>query len=170
MSYSDFNFYLTLFPVIHQIQVHYNFPQINCNLTEPTAVLQTVNHDSLLNIVSHLHNNCLDQSKSSILEAQTLEEFILEKYPAFQFENGTAEPTTDEELYIAASLLLFFVCVNSKDADLKNAMCSRLSSCDQETILKYSKCLMECPEVTYKDVQSAILGKIYSHHIMVTAF
>ncbi|KAJ0173995.1 hypothetical protein K1T71_010141 [Dendrolimus kikuchii] len=36
-------------------------------------------------------------------------------------------------------------------------MCNRLSTEDQKTILKYSKCLMECPTVTCKNVQAAIL-------------
>lgn len=108
----------------------------------------------------------LDESKSSILEAHTVEEFVHEKYPQFKFENGTVEATNEEELYIVASLLLFFVCVNSKDVDIRNAMCSKLSSEDQETIMKFSKALMECSPITFNDVQAAITGW-YSYKIII---
>lgn len=103
-------------------------------------------------------NYNLDESKSSLLEAHTVNEFILEKYPDFKFDNGTAEPTTEDEIYMVASLLLFFVCVNSKDVHIKNAMCSKLCSADQEIILKFSKSLLECSAITYRVVQTAITG------------
>lgn len=116
--------------------------------------------ESLLNIISHLRENLsLDESKSSILEAHTVEEFVREKYPDFRFNNGSAEASSEDEIYVVASLLLYFVCVNSKDVDIKHAMCSQLSSEDQEIILKFSKCLMECAPFTYKDVQAAITGE-----------
>lgn len=105
-------------------------------------------------------NYNLDESKSSLLEAHTIKEFILEKYPEFKFENGTAEPKTEEEIYMVASLLLFFVCVNSKDVHIKNAMCSKLCSEDQKTILKFSESLLECSPITYRVVQNAITGKL----------
>ncbi|XP_037961883.2 protein MLP1 [Plutella xylostella] len=131
---------------------------INCYMNDTTEKSHTVNIESLLNIISHLRENfCLDESKSSILEAHTLEEFIAEKYPHVTFGNGTRDASSNEDLYIAASLLLFFVCVNSKDVDMKNAMCSKLSPQDQETILKFSRSLMDCPDVTYKEVENAIL-------------
>lgn len=103
-------------------------------------------------------NYNLDESKSSVLEAHTVKEFIVEKYPDFKFENGTVELKTEDEIYMVASLLLFFVCVNSKDVDIKNAMCSKLCSEDQETILKFSKSLLACSRITYRDVQAAITG------------
>ncbi|XP_050682549.1 GRIP and coiled-coil domain-containing protein 2-like isoform X2 [Leptidea sinapis] len=116
-----------------------------------------VNIDSLLDIICYLRDNFnLNESKSSLLEAHTLNEFIVEKYPDFIFENGTPEPVNETDIHIAASLLLFFMCVNSKDLDLKSAMCKELSVEDQEVILKFSKCLMECHSVTYADVLSAI--------------
>lgn len=112
-----------------------------------------------MTIISHLRENLnLDESKSAILEANTVEEFLCEKYPEFKFENGTVIASNDEELCLAASLLLFFVCVNSKNFDIKSAMCSKLSAEDQETILKYSKCLMECSVITVGEVQAAITG------------
>ncbi|XP_026743691.1 GRIP and coiled-coil domain-containing protein 2-like isoform X3 [Trichoplusia ni] len=130
---------------------------INCYFIETDEDERTVNTESLLNIISHLRKNLnLDESKSSVLEAHTVEEFILEKYPEFKFENGTVEATNEEEIYLVASLLLFFVCVNSKDVDIKSAMCSKLSGEDQEIILKFSKSLMECSPVTCRDVRAAI--------------
>lgn len=116
--------------------------------------------EAIVTIISHLRENLsLDESKSSLLEAHTIEEFITEKYPEFKFENETVHAVNDEELYIAASLLLFFVCVISKDIDIKSAMCSKLCTEDQETIMKFSKKLMECSPVTFTDVQAAITGK-----------
>ncbi|CAK1584762.1 unnamed protein product [Parnassius mnemosyne] len=116
-----------------------------------------LNHKSLLNIIYQLRENFnLDESKSSIFSGHSLEEFIQEKYPGFRFENGTVEAYNEEEIYIAASLLLFFVCVNSKDVDIKSAMCSKLSTSDQEIILKFSKSLMKCSLVSSSDVIAAI--------------
>lgn len=66
-------------------------------------------------------------------------------------------------MYVAASLLLYFVCVNSKDVCIKNVMCSNLSPEDQEIILKFSKSLMECPSISYKDVQAAITGNEHNY-------
>lgn len=105
----------------------------------------------------------LDESKSSILGARTVEEFLLEKYPEFKFENGTVEARNEDEVCIAASLLLFFVCVNSKEVDIKNAMCNRLSREDQEIILKFSKKLMECSPIFCCDVQTAITGNFLNY-------
>lgn len=96
----------------------------------------------------------------SLLEARTVEEFVLQKYPEFKFENATVEVSNEEEIYLVASLLLFFVCVNSKNVDLKSAMCSKLSGDDQETILKFSKSLLECSPITRRDVEAAITGKL----------
>lgn len=142
--------------------------QINCYFIETDEDERTVNTESLLNIISHLRKNFnLDESKSSILEAHTVEEFILEKYPEFKFENGTVEATNEEEIYLVASLLLFFVCVNSKDVNIKSAMCSKLSGEDQEIILKFSKSLMECSPVTCRDVRAAITGKLL---LLLTSF
>lgn len=112
-------------------------------------------------------NYNLDESKSSVLHSHTVAEFICEKYPAFQFENDT-EPKTEDEFYYVASLLLFFVCVNSKDVDIKNAMCSNLCSEDQKIILKFSKRLMECPSISYSDVQAAITGWLQA--LIITIF
>lgn len=115
--------------------------------------------DSLVNIISHLRENFnLDESKSAFLDAHTIQEFVLEKYPSFRFENGTVEPIDQEEIYMAASLLLFFVCINSKDVDIKSAMCNKLSGSDQKTILKFTKCLMECSNISSLDVLTAIAG------------
>lgn len=134
--------------------------QINCYFNESEKKEQSVTLESLLNIISHLRENLnLDESKSSILEAHTVEEFVQEKYPAFLLENGSVEARGEDETCYVASLLLYFVCVNSKDVDLKNAMCSNLSGEDQETILKFSKCLMECSPITLKDVRAAITGE-----------
>ncbi|XP_068620463.1 GRIP and coiled-coil domain-containing protein 2-like isoform X2 [Battus philenor] len=131
---------------------------INCYFNEnnnKNAI--SVNRESLLNIICHLRENFhLDESKSSIFIGQTLEEFISEKYPSFRFDNGTVEAANEEEIFIAASLLLFFVCVNSKDVDMKRAMCSKLSVGDQEVIFKFSKTLMECSSITSLDVVAAI--------------
>ncbi|CAH2984707.1 unnamed protein product [Chilo suppressalis] len=130
---------------------------VNCYFIESDVIESLVNLDVLLSIISHLRENLsLDESKSSLLEAHTVEEFIHEKFPGFLFTNGTVEAHTEDELYMVASLLLFFVCVNSKDIDIKSAMCNKLSTDDQEVILKFSKCLMECSPITYKDVQTAI--------------
>ncbi|CAG5056947.1 unnamed protein product [Parnassius apollo] len=116
-----------------------------------------LSHESLLNIIYQLRENFkLDESKSSIFSGHSLEEFIEEKYPGFKFESGTVEANNEEETYIAASLLLFFVCVNSKDVDIKSAMCSKLSTSDQEIILKFSKSLMKCSLVSSSDVIAAI--------------
>lgn len=98
-----------------------------------------------------------------------------EKYPDFRFNNSSVEATTEDEIYIVASLLLYFVCVNSKDLDIKHAMCSQLSSEDQEIILKFSKCLMECTPVTYKDVLAAINGElliriVYMYYLEVSKY
>lgn len=137
------------------------FFQINCYFNESNQHERSVNLETLLNIISHLHENLnLDESKSSILEAHTIEEFVLEKYPEFKFENETVKPSNENEIYLVASLLLFFVCVNSKDVDIKSAMCSKLSADDQETILKFSKSLLECSSITCSDVQTAITGKL----------
>lgn len=114
----------------------------------------------LLNIINHLRQNFnLDESKSSIFSGQTLEEFIAEKFPGFLFQNGTLQAITEDDIFIAASLLLFFVCVNSKDVNIKSAMCSKLSASDQEIILKFSKTLMECPKISSLDVVAAITGQ-----------
>ncbi|KAJ2948341.1 hypothetical protein O0L34_g7580 [Tuta absoluta] len=130
---------------------------INCYFND-TKTEECITVNTLLTIITHLHKNLnLDESKSSTLEAQNIEEFILEKYPDFKFGNGSLEPSNEEELYIIASMLLLFVCVNSKDVDIKQAMCSRLSPEDQETIMKFSKNLMECSPITYGDVQAAII-------------
>ncbi|CAH1640408.1 unnamed protein product [Spodoptera littoralis] len=130
---------------------------INCYFNENNQDDRTVNIESLLNIISHLHENLnLDESKSSILEAHTVEGFLLEKYPEFKFENGTVESTNEDDAYLVASLLLFFVCVNSKDVDIKSAMCSKLSGDDQEIILKFTKSLLECSPITLRDLQAAI--------------
>ncbi|KAJ8718038.1 hypothetical protein PYW07_005968 [Mythimna separata] len=130
---------------------------INCYFTESSQDERSVNIESLLNIISHLHENLnLDESKSSILEAHTVEEFVLEKYPEFKYENETVEASNEDEIYLVASLLLFFVCVNSKDVDIKSAMCSKLSGDDQETILKFTKSLLECSPITRREVQAAI--------------
>lgn len=113
-----------------------------------------------MNIISHLHENLnLDESKSSILEAHTVEGFLVEKYPEFKFENGTVESSNEDDVYLVASLLLFFVCVNSKDVDIKSAMCSKLSGDDQEIILKFTKSLLDCSPITLRDLQAAITGK-----------
>lgn len=85
----------------------------------------------------------------------------MEKYPDFRFENGNLEPKNEEEIYLAASLLLYFVCVNSKDLDIKKAMCSELSAGDQEIILKFSKSLMDCNDISSTDVLIAIAGIIF---------
>uniref|UniRef100_A0A2A4JIT1 Uncharacterized protein n=1 Tax=Heliothis virescens TaxID=7102 RepID=A0A2A4JIT1_HELVI len=130
---------------------------INCYFDESNQDERSVNIESLLNIISHLHENLnLDESKSSILEAHTVEGFVLEKYPEFKFENGTVEASNEDEIHLVASLLLLFVCVNSKDVDIKSAMCSKLSGDDQETILKFSKSLLDCSPITRRDVQAAI--------------
>ncbi|KAL0820215.1 hypothetical protein ABMA28_006137 [Loxostege sticticalis] len=137
---------------------------INCYFNESEKREERVTLESLLNIISHLRENLsLDESKSSILEAHTVEEFVREKYPDFRFNNGSAEASSEDEIYVVASLLLYFVCVNSKDVDIKHAMCSQLSSEDQEIILKFSKCLMECAPFTYKDVQAAITEACSQH-------
>lgn len=113
-----------------------------------------------MNIISHLHENLnLDESKSSILEAHTVEGFLVEKYPEFKFENGTVESSNEDDVYLVASLLLFFVCVNSKDVDIKSAMCNKLSGDDQEIILKFTKSLLDCSPITLRDLQAAITGK-----------
>lgn len=117
-----------------------------------------IKSEILLDIVTHLRSNSLDDSKSSLLEARTISEFILEKYPEFKFDNGTTEPETEDELYVAASLLLFFLCVNSKDLDFKNAMCKNLSDSDQKIILKFSKNMMGCSQITSLKVLQAITG------------
>ncbi|XP_059059563.1 putative leucine-rich repeat-containing protein DDB_G0290503 isoform X2 [Achroia grisella] len=149
---------------------------VNCYFNTSNNKQQDINVQSLLNIISHLRENLnLDDSKSSVLEAHTIEEFILEKYPEFKFKNGTIEPTTQEEIYVVASLLLFFVCVISKDVDIKNAMCSKLSADDQEVILKFSKSLMECHLISYRDVQTAItacgqeVASAHSSHSIISA-
>ncbi|KPJ10485.1 hypothetical protein RR48_09619 [Papilio machaon] len=116
-----------------------------------------VNQELLLNIINHLRQNFnLNESKSSIFSGQTLEEFIAEKFPGFMFENGTLQAVTEDDIFIAASLLLFFVCVNSKDVNIKSAMCSKLSASDQEIILKFSKTLMACSNISPLDVVAAI--------------
>lgn len=133
--------------------------QINCYFNKSEDEKKNLSTESLVTIISHLRENLsLDESKSSLLEANTVEEFLCEKYPEFKFENGTVEASNEEEICLSASVLLFFVCVNSKNFDIKNAMCSKLSVDNQETILKYSKCLMECPVITVGDVQAAITG------------
>ncbi|XP_050352139.1 putative leucine-rich repeat-containing protein DDB_G0290503 isoform X2 [Nymphalis io] len=130
---------------------------INCYFDNNIQKDFSVTVDSLLNIISHLRENfSLDESKSSLLDALTIEDFILEKYPAFRFDNGKVKPHTEEEIYLAATLLLYFVCVNSKDVNIKSAMCNKLCAADQETILKFSKCLMQCPVITSSDVLAAI--------------
>ncbi|XP_075980964.1 uncharacterized protein LOC142979736 isoform X1 [Anticarsia gemmatalis] len=129
---------------------------LNCYFDKSNQNERVVNIESLLNIISHLRENLnLDESKSSVLEAHTVDEFLLEKYPEFKLANGSALESEDD-IYLVASLLLFFVCVNSKDVDIKSAMCSKLSGDDQETILKFSKSLMECSPITCRDVQAAI--------------
>lgn len=121
--------------------------------------------ESLINIISHLRENFnLDESKSSLLDAHTIQEFILEKYPKYTFPNGTVEPQNEEEICMAASLLLFFVCINSKDVDIKSVMCSKLSGSDQKTILKFTKCLMQCSSITSTDVLMAIAGLIICYN------
>ncbi|CAG4947768.1 unnamed protein product [Colias eurytheme] len=130
---------------------------INCYFNEGDKKELPVSLETLIDIISHLRDNFnLDESKSSLLEAHTVHEFILEKYPDFKFENGTAKPESETELHIAASLLLYFVCVNSKDVDIKNAMCKNLGVDDQEIILKFSKCLMACSRITCEEVLAAI--------------
>lgn len=105
-------------------------------------------------------NLSLDESKSSLLHAHTVQEFIIEKFPNFKFENGSTEPVTEDEVYTAASLLLYFVCVNSKDVHIRSAMCKNLGREDQEIILKYSKHLMTCSNISHDDVLGAIMGNI----------
>ncbi|XP_037295156.1 golgin subfamily A member 4-like isoform X2 [Manduca sexta] len=129
---------------------------INCYFNDSRSD-KNLNLESLLNIISHLRENLnLDESKSSKISAHNVEEFIIEKYPEFKFENGTVEATNEEQVCLVASLLLYFVCVNSKDIDIKSAMCSKLSDADQEIILKFSKSLMDCSPILCRDVQAAI--------------
>ncbi|KAL4708435.1 hypothetical protein ACJJTC_001151 [Scirpophaga incertulas] len=131
---------------------------INCYFVENENKDQTLTIEVLLNIISHLRENLnLDESKSSSLEAHSVDEFILEKYPEFRFENGTVEANTEEDLYMAASLLLLFVCVNSKDIDMKNAMCRELNVDDQEVILKFNRFLLDCSPIKFSDVKTAII-------------
>ncbi|XP_052743721.1 repetitive organellar protein [Bicyclus anynana] len=130
---------------------------ITCYFEKDTNDVYPVTVESLVDIISHLRENFnLDESTSSILDAHTIQDFILEKYPEFHFENGNLEPVNEEEIYLAASLLLYFVCVNSKDVDIKKAMCKQLSASDQEIILKFSKRLMDCTKITSTDVLTAI--------------
>ncbi|XP_061720570.1 repetitive organellar protein-like [Cydia pomonella] len=130
---------------------------INCYTNENEKKQQNITPENLLNIFTHIHESIrLDDSKSSKFEANTIQDFIVEKYPGFKFENGTLEATCEEEIYIVASLLLYFICVNSKNADIKRAMCSKLSAGDQEIIMKFSKCLMDCSPILYADVETAI--------------
>lgn len=96
-----------------------------------------------------------------MLEAHTVEEFILEKYPGFKFNDGTVKASNEDDIYLAASLLLFFVCVNSKNMDIKSAMCSKLSVDDQEVIMKFSKLLMDCSFIGCEDIQTAITGNFF---------
>ncbi|OWR55317.1 hypothetical protein KGM_214355 [Danaus plexippus plexippus] len=42
------------------------------------------------------------------------------------------------------------------DVDIKKAMCSKLAPDDQEVILKFSKCLMDCRNISFRDVITAI--------------
>lgn len=122
---------------------------------------RSVNTGSLLNIITRLRENLnLDESISSSLSAHTLEEFIVEKFPDFTFSNRTEE-YSDDDVYIIASLLLFFICVNSKDIHIKSPMCRKLSLEDQEVILKFSKSLMECSSVTFENVNIAIIGNLF---------
>ncbi|XP_063540394.1 golgin subfamily B member 1-like [Cydia strobilella] len=130
---------------------------INCYTNENEKREQNITGENLLNIFTHIHESIkLDDSKSSKFEAITIQDFIVEKYPGFKFENGTLEATCEEEIYIVASLLLYFICVNSKNAEIKRAMCSKLSAGDQEIIMKFSKCLMDCSPILYADVEAAI--------------
>ncbi|XP_021206607.2 centromere-associated protein E isoform X2 [Bombyx mori] len=142
-----------MIPKWKSILIHW----INCYFNNANKDETSINLESLINIIAHLRENfSLDESKSSLLEAHTVEQFILEKYPHFKFENGTVEPASESDFYLAASLLLFFVCVNSKQIDIKNVMCNKLSADDQEVILKFSKNLMESSPVLYQDLQAAI--------------
>lgn len=133
--------------------------QINCYSCDNEKRQQNISLDNLLHLFTHIQESLkLDNSKSSNFEAGTLQVFIKEKYPEFKFENGNLEATNDEEVYTIASLLLFFICVNSKNDDIKRVMCNKLSVEDQETILKFSKCLMDCSPILYTDVEAAISG------------
>ncbi|XP_063385989.1 A-kinase anchor protein 9-like [Cydia fagiglandana] len=130
---------------------------INCYTNENEKREQNITPDNLLNIFTHIHESIrLDDSKSSKFEANTIQDFIVEKYPGFKFQNGTLEATCEEEIYIVASLMLYFICVNSKNAEIKRVMCSKLSAGDQEIIMKFSKCLMDCSPILYADVEAAI--------------
>lgn len=161
--------------ISHQCKFVFNMPcfirclyffQINCYFDDQKDYPVTL--ESLLNIISHLRENfSLDESKSSLLDAVTVAEFVLEKYPSFRFENGKFEPTTEDEIYMAATLLLYFVCVNSKDVNIKSAMCKKLCATDQEIILKFSKCLMLCPVITSSDVLAAITGELLKIFIVM---
>ncbi|CAK1553018.1 unnamed protein product [Leptosia nina] len=130
---------------------------INCYFNDEDKTTLSVTLETLVEIISHLRENFnLDESKSSLLEAHTINDFISEKYPYFKFENGTTTPMCEQEVYIAASLLLYFVCVNSKNVHIKSAMCKKLSGEDQEVILKFSKFLMACAQISCDDVLAAI--------------
>ncbi|XP_073953342.1 uncharacterized protein isoform X2 [Choristoneura fumiferana] len=130
---------------------------VNCYSCDNEKRQQNITLDNLLHLFTHIQENLkLDNSKSSNFEAGTLQVFIKEKYPEFKFENGNLEATNEDEVYTLASLLLFFVCVNSKNDDIKRVMCNKLSVEDQETILKFSKCLMDCSTILYTDVEAAI--------------
>ncbi|CAH2235348.1 jg5917 [Pararge aegeria aegeria] len=129
---------------------------INCYFENETKMKYPFTSECLVNIISLLRENFnLDESISSI-DAHTIQEFILKKYPEFRFQNGNLEPVNEEDIYLAASLLLYFVCVNSKDLDIKKAMCNELSTADQEIIMKFSKCLMNCSHISSTDVLTAI--------------
>ncbi|CAH4029108.1 unnamed protein product [Pieris brassicae] len=130
---------------------------INCYFNDVKKIDLQVNLETLVGIISHLRDNfSLDESKSSLLDAHTVQEFIIEKFPNFKFENGSTEPESEDEVYTAASLLLYFVCVNSKDVYIRSAMCKNLQMEDQEVILKFTKCLMACSNISLDNVCTAI--------------
>ncbi|XP_047503414.1 thyroid receptor-interacting protein 11-like isoform X2 [Pieris napi] len=130
---------------------------INCYFNDEKKKVLHINLETLVGIISHLRDNfSLDESKSSLLDAHTVQEFIIEKFPNFKFENGSTEPESEDEVYTAASLLLYFVCVNSKDVYIRSAMCKNLQTEDQEVILKFTKCLMACSNISLDNVWTAI--------------
>ncbi|XP_022116810.2 centromere-associated protein E isoform X2 [Pieris rapae] len=130
---------------------------INCYFNDENKKILQVNLETLVGIISHLRDNfSLDESKSSLLDAHTVQEFIIEKFPNFKFENGSTEPESEDEVYTAASLLLYFVCVNSKDVYIRSAMCKNLQTEDQEIILNFTKCLMACSNISLDNVCIAI--------------
>ncbi|XP_072933707.1 uncharacterized protein [Epargyreus clarus] len=96
-----------------------------------------------------------DETDKALLSTNEVELFIKYKFPIARLENLSEEKEMPKKLYIMASILLFYCCVNSQSGRVDADICAKLDQKEQEMILKFCEVLSEC-EVTVNNIDNAI--------------